>query len=157
MHEIKRVLRIDYYLELFFEDDSVRAINLAPYLNVKPSTALDNPVNTRKVTIHSNAQSIVWDNGTEISADFLYYNSLLLGWVDNKWGENAQAWQPLKFSKTEIKVEFQPNGIDSYLLLDGKRYPELRISSASFGIHENTAWYHVPFPGDEGIYEPEWE
>jgi hypothetical protein len=46
------------------------------------------------------------------------------------WGEHAQVWQP---------------------------NPELRIASASFGIHKNTAWYHVPFPGDEGIYEPEWE
>jgi hypothetical protein len=157
MHKIKRVLRIDYYLELWFEDDSVRAISLMPYLNVDPATALNGEVNTSKVIIRPEAHSIIWDDGTEISADFLYENSLLLGWVDRRWGEHAQTWQPIKFSKAEIKVEVQDNKLHSYLLLDGKRYPELRISSASFGIHENIAWYHVPFPGDEGVYEPEWE
>jgi hypothetical protein len=86
VHEIKRVLRIDYYLELWFEDDSVRAINLAPFLNVDLLKALDGPVNTKNVTIRSNGQAIIWDNGTEISADFLYDNSLLLGWVDRRLG-----------------------------------------------------------------------
>jgi hypothetical protein len=157
MHEIKRILRIDYYIELWFEDDSVRAANLAPYLNVDLSTALNSRVNTKDVAIRSNGQAIIWDNGTEILADFLYENSLLLGWVDRRWGGYPQSWQPIKFSKAEIRVENHASNTDTYLLLDGERYPELRIASASFGIHENTAWYHVSFPGDEGIYEPEWE
>lgn len=124
MHEIKRVIRIDYYLELFFEDDSVRAINLAPYLKMDPVTALDCAVNTRKIIIHPNAHSIIWDDGSEIPADFLCNNSLLLGWVDKRWSVNAETWQPIKFNKAEIKVEVhaQTNEVHSYLLLDGKRY-----------------------------------
>jgi hypothetical protein len=156
MHEIKRVIRIDYYLELFFEDDSVRAIDLAPHLKIDLNTVLNGMPNTAKVSIHPEAHSIIWDNGTEISADFLHNNSQLIGWVDRKWGNNFQAWQPIRFSTAEIKVE--TNGeLHSYLLLDRTPFPALRISGASFGIHRNIAWYHVPFPGDEGVYEPEWE
>jgi hypothetical protein len=156
MHKIKRVHRIDYYLELIFEDDSVRAIDLSPHFKIDLETVLNGEPNTTKVSIHPQANFITWDNGTEISADFLYDHSKLIGWVDKKWGNNFQAWQPIGFNTAEIKVE--TNGeVNSSLFLDGIPFPALSISSASFGIHENTAWYHVPFPGDEGIYEPEWE
>jgi hypothetical protein len=156
MHEIKRVLRIDYYLELIFEDDSVRAIDLAPHFKIDLATILNREPNTKKVSIHPKAHSIIWDDGSEISADFLYSNSQLIGWVDKKWGNNLQAWQPLSFDTAEIKVETKGQ-IQSYLLLDGTPFPALSISSASFGIYKNTAWYNVPFPGDEGVYEPELE
>ena len=156
MHEIKRVQRIDYYLELIFEDDSVRAIDLAPYFNITLEMVLKSEPNTKKVSIHLQAHSITWENGEEVSADFLYSNSKLIGWVDKKWGNNFQAWQPIGFDTAEIKVE--ANGqLHSFLLLDGIPFPALSISSASFGIHENTAWYHVPFPGDNGKFEPERE
>ncbi len=156
MHNIKKVTRIDYYLHVFFEDDSVRAIDLAPHFKIDLTTILNSELNTKNVPIHPTARSITWDDGSEISADFLYNNSHLIGWVDKKWGNNLEVWQPIGFNIAEVKVETNSE-IHLYLLLDGTPFPALSISSASFGIYQNTAWYNVPFPGDEGVYKPEWE
>ena len=156
MHEIKRVFRIDYYLRLFFEDGSVRAIDLAPRLNIDPVTALSGEPNTAGVYIHPQTHSIIWDDGTEISADFLHSNSQLIGWGDKSRSSNLLAWQPITLNTAEIKIDTKGE-IHAFLLLDGIPFPALRISSATFGIHNNIAWYHVPFPGDDGVYEPEWE
>jgi hypothetical protein len=157
MPDIKRVARTDYYLEMTFDDDSVRAIDIANFLSVNvPKATKGEPVLT-KISIRPDLKSIIWDDGTEITADFLYNNSQLIGWLDNAWGNNTQAWQSIKFETALIKIDFSNNEVCSSLLLDGKPFPALRFSSVLFGIYENTPWYHVPFPGDNGVYEPEWE
>jgi len=155
MHKIKRVVRVDYYLELFFEDGSVRAIDIASHLKIDPVAALNSEPSTARVQIRPDAHSIVWDNGTKISADFLYSNSQLVGWIDKKWG--IKAWQPIQFETALIKVENRDNEVHASLLLDGEPYPALRFSSVLFGVHENTPWYQVSFPGDDGKYEPKLE
>lgn len=145
MHQIKQVVRIDFYLEVFFADGSVRAINLLPYLRIDPLSALNGPVNTKKLAFPPDGRSIVWDDGSEISADYLYDNSLLIG----RWEGHVQAWRrSVRFSNAVVKVEIQNNEVCCFLLLDGMPYPALLVSSAWFGIYENTAWYDVPFPGD---------
>ena len=157
MPDIKRVSRTDYYLELTFDDDSVRAIDISHFLNVDVSTASKSEPVLTKISIRPDLKSIIWVDGAEITADFLYNNSQLIGWLDNAWGNNTQAWQPIKFETAHIKVDFSNNEVHSSLLLDGKPFPALRFSSVLFGIYENIPWYHVPFPGDNGVYEPEWE
>ena len=157
MPDIKRVSRTDYYLELTFDDNSVRTIDIAHFLNVNVPIASESELVLTKISIHPDLKSIIWDDGTEITADFLYNNSQLIGWLDNGWGNNTQAWQSIKFETALIKVEFSSNEVRSSLLLDGKPFPALRFSSVLFGIYENIPWYHVPFPGDNGVYEPEWE
>ena len=157
MHAIQQVFRIGYFLHLTFEDDSVRAIDMAPYFKIDASQALEGEPNLAKVLIHPESQSIIWDDGTEISADFLYSSSRLIGWVDRTLGSNVQIWRPIRFDTALIKIEMSNNELHSYLLLDGKPHPALGISSATFGIHEHVPWWHMPFPGDEGVYEPEWE
>ncbi len=146
MHQIKRVVQVDYYLEVFFDDGSVRAINLLPYLKIAPeNTAFDGLTSTRKVALHPEAHSLTWDDGSEITADFLYNNSLLIG----RWEGHVANWRrSIRFSTAEVKVEIRDDDVHSCLLLDGKRYPALLISSGWFGLHENIAWYDVPFPGD---------
>jgi hypothetical protein len=140
---------------MFFEDGSVRAIDLAPYVKVDP--AAGGPVNTGAVALQAGGQSVIWKDGSRFSADFLSANSLLIG----RWERHVQNWRrSVPFDKAEVRIEVGAKGMDSYLLLDGKRYPALLISGGWFGIHENTAWYDVPFPGDgedgeEGL--PEWE
>jgi hypothetical protein len=157
MHKVTRVSRIDYYLRLFFEDDSVRAIDIASHLKVNMNKALFGAPNLTKIHIHPDAYSIIWDDGIEISADFLYNNSVLIGWVDRSWMLGGVVVKPVKFDTASVKIGISNTGLHTYLLLDEKNYPALAIGSASFGIHENIPWYHVPFPGDEGKYEPEWE
>ena len=135
----------------------MRAIDLASHLKPDSPSVMTNEACLTGVPIHPGARSIISDDGTAISADFLYDNSLSIGWVDRTRGSNSQAWQPIKFDKAEIKVETWGAAVRSYLLLDGKPFPAVIISSASLGIHENTPWYHVPFPSDNGVCEPEWE
>ncbi|CAG0928200.1 hypothetical protein TFLX_00796 [Thermoflexales bacterium] len=133
----------------------MRAIDLAPHLKIDPVTALNSEPTTARVLVHPKAHSIIWDNGTAISADFLYSHSQLIGWVDKKWGN--MAWQPIQFETALVSIEDSNNKVRASLLLDGVPFPALRFSSALFGIHENTPWYQVSFPGDDGKYEPELE
>jgi hypothetical protein len=157
MPEIKRISRTDTYLQLFFGDGSVRALDIAQYLPPDQAIYLDNEPVLSPVSIHPDFLAITWDDGTELTAEFLYEHSQLIGWIDKSWGDRSQAWQPLKIEIAEIKTEFIKNELLSTLLLDGMPFPALRFSSVTFGIHKNTAWYHIPFPGDNGVYEPEWE
>jgi len=154
---IKRVSRIDYYLEVVFDDDSVRAIEIAHYLNIDATKMLQNKPTLSKIPVRADSKAIIWDDGTEIPVDFLYDNSMLMGWIDKSWGINTQAWQPIKFTTAQIMIELRNSELHSSLLLDEKPYPALMFSSVSFGIYENIPWYHIPFPGDNGVYEPEWE
>ncbi len=142
---------------MVFDDDSVRTIDIARYLNIDEGKALQNKVVLSKLFISSDSKHLIWEDGTEIPANYLYDNSLLVGWIDKSWGANTQAWQPIKFESALIKIELINNEVHSSLLLDGKPHPALMFSSVLFGIHDNTPWYHVPFPGDNGVYEPEWE
>ncbi len=156
-HVIQVWSRMDYFLELIFEDYSVRAIDLAIQLGVDKARAIAGEPNTRRISIHPEGRSIIWDDGTEISANFLYSNGQLVGWADENPGRILQTVRPVQFSRAEIRIQIFNHEVKSSLLLDGEPRPALRISSAWFGIYENIPWYHVPFPGDDGIYEPEWE
>lgn len=150
MHSILQVFRIDDCLEMFFEDGSVRAIDLAPYVKV-------GSLNTGAAALPTDGQSVTWEDGSRFSAVFLFANSLLIG----RWQGHVQNWRrSVSFDQAEVRIEVGAKGMDSYLLLDGIRYPALLISGGWFGIHENTAWYDVPFPGDGEDGEdipPEWE
>jgi hypothetical protein len=61
---------------------------------------------------------------------------------------------PENVNKIQVRVEVKgPLVIDAFLLLDGKRHQTVTLTDsgptyAYFGIHENTPWYHVTFPGE---------
>lgn len=133
----------------------MRAIDLAPHLKIDPVAAWNSEPTIARVLVHPESHSMIWNDGTRISADCLYGNSRLIGWVDKTWGN--MAWQPLQFETARIKIENANRKVHASLLLDGTPYPALRFSSALFGVHENTPWFQFSFPGDDGKYEPELE
>jgi hypothetical protein len=73
MHFVKTVKYVsDSQLILTFEDGSVRRVDLAPHLDgeiFEPSRALSY---FKTVRVHPELDTIVWDNGADMSPDFLY-------------------------------------------------------------------------------------
>lgn len=160
MHTIKQVVsRQDDFLELIFEDDTLRAVDLTSYLRGDRAETFKHQPNVSQLSINPVSGGVVWENGVELAPDFLYEASLLIGWVDRTRGNQFHGlWvRPAKFCQAQVKVHTAEGGAGAFLLLDGKRYPALRMASATFGIYEGTPWYFVPFPGDDGIFEPEFE
>ncbi len=57
-------------------------------------------------------------------------------------------------TRVQVKVErTSPSALKVFLLLDGRPHHNInlsdhRVTSADFGIYENTPWYDVAFPGE---------
>ncbi|MDA0738563.1 MAG: DUF2442 domain-containing protein [Nitrospirae bacterium] len=73
MHFVKTVQYIsDFKLLLSFEDSSTRLVNLANYLDGEIFEPLKDLTYFQTVRVHPELDTIVWDNGADISPDFLY-------------------------------------------------------------------------------------
>jgi hypothetical protein len=73
MHLVRDVQHLsDYKLRLKFEDGTVREVDLAPHLDGEVFEPLRDPNRFRTVRLHDELDTIVWDNGADMSPDFLY-------------------------------------------------------------------------------------
>ncbi|HDN80823.1 MAG TPA: DUF2442 domain-containing protein [Chloroflexi bacterium] len=73
MHFVKDVKYVsDYKLLLTFEDGSVKLVDLEPYLDGEIFEPLKDPAFFKKVRVDPDLDTIVWDNGADLSPDFLY-------------------------------------------------------------------------------------
>jgi hypothetical protein len=73
MHFVRAVKYLsDYKLQLKFEDGTVREVDLALHLDGEVFEPLRDPERFRTVRLHNELDTIVWDNGADMSPDFLY-------------------------------------------------------------------------------------
>ncbi len=73
MHFVKTVQYVsDFKLLLSFEDHSTKLVDLANYLDGEIFEPLKDLTYFKTVRVHPELDTIVWDNGADISPDFLY-------------------------------------------------------------------------------------
>ena len=73
MHFVKDALYVsEYKLLLTFEDGSAKRVDLEPYLDGEIFEPLRDIEYFKTVRVNSEIDTIVWDNGADISPDFLY-------------------------------------------------------------------------------------
>ena len=73
MHFVRDVKYMsDYKLQLKFEDGAVREVDLARHLDGEVFEPLRDPNRFRTVRVDNELDTIVWDNGADMSPDFLY-------------------------------------------------------------------------------------
>lgn len=73
MHFVKEVTYIsDYMLLLTFNDEITKIVDLKPYLKGNIFEPLKNKDYFKTVKVNSDIDTIVWENGADISPDFLY-------------------------------------------------------------------------------------
>ena len=73
MHFVKNVNYLsDYKLAITFEDHTTKTVDLAPFLDGEVFEPLKNINYFKKVTVNHDIDTIVWDNGADLSPDFLY-------------------------------------------------------------------------------------
>lgn len=73
MHFVKGVKYVSgYKLLLTFEDGSVRLADLEPHLDGEVFKPLREVNYFNGVNVNSDLETIVWDNGADMSPDFLY-------------------------------------------------------------------------------------
>jgi hypothetical protein len=73
VHFVKDVKYVsDYKLLLTFNDEITKIIDLKPYLKGNIFEPLKNIDYFKTVKINSDIDTIVWENGADISPDFLY-------------------------------------------------------------------------------------
>jgi len=73
MHFVKAVRYLsDYKLELKFEDGSVREVDLSSHLDGGVFEPLRDQRFFQTVRLHPDLDTIMWDNGADMSPDFLY-------------------------------------------------------------------------------------
>jgi len=73
MHLVKEVNYLsEYKLSLTFENGKVKLVDLKPHLDGEIFEALKNVNYFKKVRLNSELDTIVWENGADISPDFLY-------------------------------------------------------------------------------------
>ena len=73
MHFVKNVIYIsEYKLQLTFEDGSLRLVNLEPHLDGEIFEPLKDINYFKTVRVNPDLDTIVWDNGADMSPDFLY-------------------------------------------------------------------------------------
>jgi hypothetical protein len=73
MHFVRDVKYVSgYKLQLKFEDGSVRQVDLANHLEGEVFEPLRNEERFQSVRLNNELDTIVWDNGADMSPDFLY-------------------------------------------------------------------------------------
>jgi hypothetical protein len=73
MHFVKDVKYVSgYKLLLTFEDGSVRLADLEPHLDGEVFEPLSEVGYFKAARVNSELDTIVWDNGADMSPDFLY-------------------------------------------------------------------------------------
>ena len=73
MHFVRDVKYLgDYKLQLKFEDGTLREVDLAHHLDGEVFEPLRKLERFQSVHLHADLDTIVWDNGADMSPDFLY-------------------------------------------------------------------------------------
>ena len=73
MHFVRDVKYVgDYKLQLKFEDGTLREVDLTQHLDGEVFEPLRKPERFQSVLLNSDLDTIVWDNGADMSPDFLY-------------------------------------------------------------------------------------
>ncbi len=73
MHFVKDVIYMsEYKLQLTFEEGSLRLVNLEPHLDGEIFEPLKDINYFKTVRVNPDLDTIVWDNGADMSPDFLY-------------------------------------------------------------------------------------
>ncbi len=73
MHFVRDAKYIsDYKLLLTFDDEITKIVDLKPYLKGNIFKPLKNINYFKTVKVNSDIDTIVWENGADISPDFLY-------------------------------------------------------------------------------------
>ena len=73
MHFVKDAKYLsEYKLLLTFEDGSLREVDLARHLDGEVFEPLKDIGNFKSVRVNSELDTIVWNNGADMSPDFLY-------------------------------------------------------------------------------------
>jgi hypothetical protein len=73
MHFVRDVKYVgDYKLRLTFEDGSLREVDLSRHLDGEVFEPLKNLGNFKSVRVNADLDTIVWENGADMSPDFLY-------------------------------------------------------------------------------------
>lgn len=73
MHFVKSVKYLsDYKLLLSFEDGSFRQVDLEPHLDGEVFEPLKDITNFKSVHVNRELDTVVWNNGADMSPDFLY-------------------------------------------------------------------------------------
>lgn len=80
MHYIKDVrYEGEYVLRLVFEDGSVRLADLKDKLGRGVFAPLKDPARFRTARLNMDIDTVVWDNGADMSPDYLYEISVPIG------------------------------------------------------------------------------
>ena len=73
MHFVRDVKYLgDYKLRLTFEDGSLREVDLSQHLDGEVFEPLKNVSKFKNVRVNADLDTIVWENGADMSPDFLY-------------------------------------------------------------------------------------
>jgi hypothetical protein len=73
MHFVKAVKYISgYKLQLTFEDGSIKLADLEPHLGGEVFEPLKDLSNFKTASVNTELDTIVWENGADMSPDFLY-------------------------------------------------------------------------------------
>jgi hypothetical protein len=73
MRKVRKVEPLtDFRLRLTFEDGRARVVDLAPHLDGEVFEPLRNKEYFRTVRVDADLDTIVWDNGADVSPDFLF-------------------------------------------------------------------------------------
>lgn len=73
MHFVRSVAYVaDYKLRLTFEDGSMKLVDLEPHLYGEVFEPLKDINAFKRVRVNPDLDTIVWDNGADLSPDFLY-------------------------------------------------------------------------------------
>jgi len=73
MHFVRSADYIDgHKVRLVFEDGSMRVADLAPYLECDIFEPLKDVEYFKTLRVNPDLDTIVWDNGADLSPDFLY-------------------------------------------------------------------------------------
>ncbi len=73
MHFVKGVKYLrDYELEVVFEDNCRKRVDLRPYLSGEIFEPLKEMNYFKSVKVSPDIETIYWDNGADLSPDFLY-------------------------------------------------------------------------------------
>ena len=73
MHFITEVAYVsDFTLQLRFEDGSVRTVDLKEHLDGKMFEPLKDRARFRTARLEPDLDTVVWENGADMSPDFLY-------------------------------------------------------------------------------------
>jgi hypothetical protein len=84
MRFVKNVTYVsDYKLQLTFEDGDIRLVDLRPHLDGEIFEPLKDINYFKTVCVNPDLDTIVWDNGADMSPDFLYEIGMPVTEVEN--------------------------------------------------------------------------